>query len=252
MGHEQAFTAADPPVPTDPPEAGPLLMAALNRFAREGFGAPLRVIAADADVSAALIIKRYGTKEGLRAACDGVALEWIRAAKTRNIGVVAGGGLLPTLVGGDEYAPLVGYVMQSVIAGGSLGRSFVEHMIADAEGYLADAVAAGVIRPSRDERARARYLVTSSLGSFLLTMLLEPDTGGRSATDLPGLYRMLASEGTGPMLELYTEGLFTTRRILEDFLLHPGDAPGPADSADRVDTATAPHTDEGKDGEHTP
>ena len=45
--------------------------AALARFAEEGYAASsVRTIAADAGVSPALILHHFGSKEGLRAACD--------------------------------------------------------------------------------------------------------------------------------------------------------------------------------------
>ncbi len=44
--------------------------AAVLRFGREGFGASVRTVAADAGVSPGLVIHHFGSKDGLRAACD--------------------------------------------------------------------------------------------------------------------------------------------------------------------------------------
>src|ERR1700757_2618675 len=56
--------------------------AAVKCFAREGFGASLRTVAAEAGVSAALIVHHFGSKQGLIEACDarvlGVADEKLR------------------------------------------------------------------------------------------------------------------------------------------------------------------------------
>ncbi|MEZ5190886.1 MAG: TetR family transcriptional regulator [Schumannella sp.] len=202
--------------------ADPLVHAAIMRFAREGFGAALRAIAEDAGVSPALLIKRFGSKAGLRETCDDVVLEAIRAIKHENISATATGQLLPTLTSSDEYAPLLGYALQSVLSGGPLGRAFIEHMIDDAHEYTADAVQRGLARPSRDEHARVRYLVLSGVGAFLLTMLLDPP---EDTSDLPGLMRRLQSETGLPMIELFTEGLFTTRQMLDDYLLYVSDPP---------------------------
>src|SRR5690606_9610340 len=54
--------------------------AAVRRFAIDGLAAPLRAIAADADVSPALILHHFGSREGLRAACDEYVIEEIFAA----------------------------------------------------------------------------------------------------------------------------------------------------------------------------
>ncbi|WP_156759866.1 TetR/AcrR family transcriptional regulator [Microbacterium karelineae] len=204
--------------PTADPD--PIVLAAVHRFAREGFSAPLRQVAADAGVSAALIMKRFASKDGLRAACDDYVLAWIRRVKAENMQAAANGQLLASLATTDEYAPLLVYVMHSVMEGGQLGRDFVEHMIADAEVYTAEAVARGVVRPSRDEKARVRFLVMSGLGTFLLSLLLRPvdDT-----SDLAAVSRRLQEDTTLPMLELYTEGMLTSRTVLDEYLAHRED-----------------------------
>lgn len=207
MSREHAFTEVDP-----------IISSAVESFGRHGFGAPLRGIAADAGVSAALIVKRFGSKDGLHAACDEYVREWIRIVKTENIDAVAQGRFLPAIVDDDALLPMFAYIMASVLAGGDVGRQFVEGMIVDAEAYIADAVAQGVAKPSRDEPARARYLVTSSLGSLLLTMLMNGET-----TELTTAFRRLQHEMSPPMVELYTEGLFTDGAFLDDYLRQFGD-----------------------------
>lgn len=202
------------------PGTDPIVHATVLRFAREGFDAPLRGIAADAGVSAALVMKRFGSKEGLREEADALVLEWIRAVKAKNIEAVANGQLLTTLADNDAYAPMLVYVMHSVLDGGKLGREFVEDLIADAERYTADGVERGLIRPSRDEKARVRYLVMSSVGAFLLSLLLRP---ADDASDLPSVNRRLRDESMLPMLELFTEGLLTTPQVLDDYLSQKGD-----------------------------
>ena len=221
---------------TNPLTADPLVRAAIVRFAREGFDAPLRGIAEDAGVSAALLIKRFGSKAGLREACDDAVLEAIRTIKNENIRAAAAGQFIPWLASNDEYAPVLGYGLQSVLRGGPLARAFVEHLIEDAAEYTADAVKRGLARPSRDEQARVRYLMLSGLGALLLTMLLDPDA---DPSDLSGLMRRVQAETALPMLELFTEGLFTTRRMLDDYLLYVSDPPGSEAHGDQP-SASAP------------
>lgn len=228
-----------------PQDLDPLLRAAIGRFSREGFGAPLRAIAADAGVSAALLVKRYGSKEALREAADEAVLEWIRRVKSESIGSAARGTLMLTLPDAQrEASVLLGYIVHAVLDGGALGRHLLEQMVTDAEGYIAEAVAQGLARPSRDERARARYLVQSGLGSLLVSTLLGPSaappTGGtpfagtppagtptgdtRSADgadtgrDVLALLHRLEEETTLPALELYTEGFFTGPAVFEQYL----------------------------------
>ena len=214
-----------------PQDLDPLLRAAIARFSREGFGAPLRAIAADAGVSAALLVKRYGSKEALREAADAAVLEWIRRVKSESNGSAARGTLMLTLPAAQrEASVLLGYMVHAILDGGALGRHLLEQMVADAEGYIAEAVAQGLARPSRDEHARARYLVQSGLGSLLVSTLLGPSLSGAPAAggadtaaqdtgrDILAMLQRLEEETTLPTLELYTEGFFTGPAVFEQYL----------------------------------
>ncbi|HEX5969203.1 MAG TPA: TetR family transcriptional regulator, partial [Intrasporangium sp.] len=52
--------------------------AAIRRFAADGMEAPLRAIAADVGASPALILHHFGSRAGLRGACDQWVLAQIR------------------------------------------------------------------------------------------------------------------------------------------------------------------------------
>lgn len=232
---EAGERAGDPP--TNIPTNDDIVRVAILRFAGEGFDAPLRAIADDAGASAALVMKRFGSKEGLRAACDEAVHAWIREVKQENMEAAAGGQFLDRLQGAEEYAPLLGYCLQSVRAGGELGRAFVEHMIEDADRYTQDAVDRGIILPSVDPRARVRYLVMSSLGSFLLDLMLDPPAPGETLADRS---RTIQADSMMPMLELFSQGLFADRRMLDDYLMQVPDPPG------------TPHPSEGHASRPTP
>lgn len=202
--------------------------AAVARFAHEGFGAGLRVIAEDAGVSAALILHHFGSKGRLRAACDAHVLAMVRDAKQRALG----GGVqdvLLQLAALDEYAPVVAYALRSMQAGGDLARDFVDHFAADAEQYIAEAVASGAMRPSRDEKARARYLTVQGLGALLLDMTLHPPA---DPADVLAMLHGYRDRMMLPAVELFTHGLMTDNRMLDAYLLYVGDPP-PGDDAAR-------------------
>jgi AcrR family transcriptional regulator len=203
--------------------------AAVVRFAREGFGAPVRAIAADAGVSPALVLHHFGSKDGLRAACDEHVLATVRSTKHD---VMTDAAAMSPMSGwfaqAEEFAPALGYALRSLQAGGALARAFVDHMAADAVGYVREAVAAGVLVPSRDEEARARYLVLSSMGALLLSLTLDPP---QDPDDLAGATRRYVDSVALPSLEVYTEGLLTSRRMLDEYLLYVGDPPGDQDAA---------------------
>ncbi|WP_277207348.1 TetR/AcrR family transcriptional regulator [Isoptericola croceus] len=209
--------------------------AAVLRFARSGFGTSVRTIAADAGVSAALVIHHFGSKDALHRACDDYVLRWIMESKRQNMGKATSGQLLQVMAEVDEYAPLLGYAVQSLQAGGQVAREFVQHMIDDAQVYTREAVADGIVKPSVDEDARVRYLVLSSLGTLLLSLTLDPPS---DPEDFGAAVRAFMSEQYLPMIELFTEGFLTDRRMLDDYLLYIGDPPSDgATRADHHDTA---------------
>jgi AcrR family transcriptional regulator len=199
--------------------------AAIARFGRDGFGVGLRAIAHDAGVSAASIVKLFGSKEALRAACDEHVFAIIRDSKRSVVADKAGapGAFLGQLARMAEYRPLITYVLRSLQDGGAGARSFVDHMVADAVDYVRDGVAAGLIVPSRDEEARIRFLIGATLGALLLEVSTAPDP---AALETDEFWERALGQLTPPALELYTEGFLTDRSLLETYLLYIPDPPG--------------------------
>jgi TetR/AcrR family transcriptional regulator, regulator of cefoperazone and chloramphenicol sensitivity len=188
--------------------------AAIRRFGADGFGASVRAIAADAAVSPGLVMHHFGSKEGLRAVCDEHVLRVIREAESDAFASTGPLDLLAHLVGMDQYAPLVGYLVQALLAGGDLAATLLERMTADAVDYLQDAVTAGRIRPSRDPAARAAFLVDVGIGAVLSFVRRHPPVDG----DFRATLRAYAEANSLPALELYTEGLLTDRSTLDALL----------------------------------
>ncbi|MGO1886090.1 MAG: TetR family transcriptional regulator [Citricoccus sp.] len=191
--------------------------AAILRFARDGLEAPLRSIAADAGVSAALIMHHFGSRAGLRLACD----EHVQAAiRDNKSGVVSSPGaptaMLAQLAKIDEYAPLVGYVLRCLQAGGEMTTHLVDGMVADAVEYLREGVREGTVSPSRDPEARARLLTDFSLGSLLLNLPTGEETLDLDA--LPQWFEDYAARILLPALELFTEPLLTDSSLLDAYL----------------------------------
>ena len=188
--------------------------AAVRRFGAEGFGASVRAIAADAGVSPGLVIHHFGSKDALRAACDEHVLRLIREAETDAFTASGPIDLVRELAELDDYAPLVGYLVQAFQTGGDLAAALLTRMTADAEAYLGDAVAAGRMRPSRDPAARAAYLVDVGVGALLSFVRRNPPVDG----DYRPTLRAYAEANSLPALELYTEGLLTDATMLDAYL----------------------------------
>lgn len=201
--------------------------AAIECFSLRGFEASVREISARAGVSPGLVRHHFGTKDQLRAECDEEVLRRYREIKGDGLTMPPSQaiGMLSQL---DEFAPTFVYILRSVRDGGAAGREFVEHMIADALVFSEAAVKSGVLKPSRDPAARARYLVTSSLGGLLVQLTLRPDL---ELADFGTVIAQLTSSVTLPSLELFTEGILVDRTMLDEYLLYVPDPPGVADAS---------------------
>ncbi|MGV9331676.1 TetR family transcriptional regulator [Nocardia sp. NPDC003726] len=189
---------------------------AIEVFGEHGFQVGVRKIAAAAGVSPGLVNHHFGSKDGLRAACDDRVLQLIRDEKVKAITASSvKAGMLDALAEIESYAPLVAYMVRSLQAGGPMAESLFEHMAADAEGYIEKAVEAGTIKPSRDPAARARYLMLLNVGATMLYMQMRQHRDEK--IDYRKAIRELSEELTPPALEFYTQGLLTDSTILDTF-----------------------------------
>lgn len=200
--------------------------AAVRRFGADGFAVPVRAIAAEAGVSAGLVIHHFGSKDALRAECDEHVLQVIRDAQAGSLAAPGPRDILGELATVEEYAPHVGYLVQALLAGGGLAEAFLDHLVSDAEQYLQEAVDAGTLRPSRDPAARARFLVYLGVGALLVHLRRHP--AGREG--LASSVRSYAESMALPALELYTEGLLTDSTWLDQYLGVRPDPPLPGEN----------------------
>lgn len=189
--------------------------AAVVRFGQDGFGVGLRAIAADAGVSPALIVHHFGSKAGLREACDEHVMQTITDAKLDTIGAAGPEQMLAQLAAVDEYAPAADYAVASLTAGGELARRLIDRMTDMTLEFLAAGVEAGTVKESRDPAARARYLTQASLGMLLLAHRMRSESG--DVTNLSSVLADLSADIVAPALELYTEGLLTDDRFLRTY-----------------------------------
>ena len=187
--------------------------AAVEQFGQHGFGVGLRTIAEAAGVSAALVIHHFGSKDGLRKVCDDYVAEEIRSSKSEAMQSNDPATWFAAMAEIESYAPMMAYLVRSMQSGGDLAKMLWHRMIDNAEGYLAEGVRAGTIKPSRDPHARAKYLGITGGGGFLLYLQMH-DT----PTDLRAVLRDYARDMILPALELHTEGLMADRTMYDAFL----------------------------------
>ncbi|GGF91888.1 TetR family transcriptional regulator [Rhodococcoides trifolii] len=186
--------------------------AAIDRYGRDGFTASLRAVASDAGVSGALIVHHFGSKDGLRAACDDHVLALLRETKSSALRSPGNASLLHQLAETDRYAPMTLYIVRSLQGGGRLADVFLKRIVDDTIEYMAIGVETGRIKPSHDPPARAALLARMSLGALVVEATLSDDL---LRTDFPRFLREYTDRWAVPTLELYTDGVFADRTLLE-------------------------------------
>lgn len=188
---------------------------AIELFGRHGFDTELPAIAEAAGVSVPLVIQEFGSKAGLRKACDDYILESIRTTKSEALQSMSPTIWFAQLAQIETYAPMMGYLVHTMLSGGEPGQALMRQMIDNAEEYLEDAVRAGTIKPSRDPKSRAAFLTLSAGGGFLLYLHMHDNP-----TDMAAVLRDYSNDMILPALELYTHGLLTDTRMYDAFLTH--------------------------------
>ncbi len=197
----------------------------------------VRMIAAAADVSPGLVIHHFGSMEELRAACDAHVTAAIRAMKSE---VMAAGPGLDVLgaLRDSEVGWMIKYLSQVLAEDTPAVANLVDDLVADAEGYLEEGVAAGLLRPTPDPRGRAVVLAIWSLGALVLHRHLErllgvdltsPDLGRDPAIATYGLavYDMM---GRGLYTEAFADHVLATFAQISSNAepTSPDPPPGPA------------------------
>ncbi|OBK73787.1 TetR/AcrR family transcriptional regulator [Mycobacterium sp. 1274761.0] len=187
--------------------------AAIDQVGQHGFNVGLRAIAKAAGVSAALVIHHFGSKEGLLKACDDHIAEEIREAKSESLRSADPAAWFAQVAEIESYAPMMSYLVRSMQTGGPLAKAFWQRMIDNAEEYLEEGVRAGTLKPSRDPKARAKFIGINSGGGFLLYLQMHDNP-----TDIRAVLHDYAEDMMLPALELYTNGLMADSSMYEAFV----------------------------------
>lgn len=187
--------------------------AAIELFGSDGFNVGVRAIAEAAGVSAGLVIHHFGSKAGLRKACDEYIAEEIRSEKSQAIRSSDAVSWLAAVAEIESYAPMMAYLVRSMQTGGELSNALWRTMINNVESYLDEGVRAGTIKPSHDPAARAKFMAMAGGGAFLLYVQLH-----ENPTDLRAVLRDYSAEMMLPALEVYTNGLLTDTTMYDAFL----------------------------------
>jgi AcrR family transcriptional regulator len=177
--------------------------AALVLFPRDGFGATtIRSIAADAGVSPGLVVHHFGSKEGLREACDRHVVARFRETK---LAAMQDENLYSPGFAASAYLmaePLLRYFGWALARGHPAADDLFDEMLREAIAISNVAVEKGVINDSPDLETRTALQMAMHLGMTVMHAHLERNLG----------IDMLTAKGiaalTPAMLEIFS-GLFT-------------------------------------------
>lgn len=179
--------------------------AALAVFAREGFHrATVRGIAAEAGVSAALVIHHFGSKDALREACDRHVLATAAGEKQAIIARGFGPDVDTYLADHPEVAAQLAYLARAVTEGGELCDRWFDSLVEHTDAVLAAGAASGTFTPSADPHARTVVLVAQSLATLVFARQIARHFGAADLND-PDAYARLGRA----VLELSTHGLLS-------------------------------------------
>lgn len=178
--------------------------AALALFGRHGVAkTSVRAIAESAGVSPALVIHHFGSKDGLREACDTYVVEDLIAKNRELSGADLNGVMRQWLAEPERFRAAFDYLVRLILDGEEPGLALFAELVAGTEAILAKGESAGTVRRVDDPRTRA--ILVAAFG--MMPLLLERHFGQLLQTD--GLDAAALAKITVPSLDLLTNGLYT-------------------------------------------
>jgi AcrR family transcriptional regulator len=188
--------------------------AAITYFGEHGFRkTTIRAIAAKAEVSPALVIHHFGSKDGLRQACDDHITQLIDAEVAQAASQMAPADMLAMIARRPDYIYVAPYLVTALIEGGDFAEKLFVRLVDDMESYLRAAVETGIARPTEgDERSRAEMVTLFKLGFLVFPQYVVPKSTP------PGSRLLLAADRLAiPAMELFTYGFYATSDYLDAF-----------------------------------
>jgi len=173
--------------------------AAIKLFAERGVdGATIRDIAQEAEVSSGLLRHHFGSKEGLRDACD----EWALSELTKVSGQFTEFRTLDGLT--PRIMLLQRYLIRSTMDGSPTGAAMFDRMIEYGEQWLA-----GTDLKVADPRAFVAVLAVMKMSMFTMRDLMSRALGS-DVTEPATWARMLQAS-----LDLFSQPLITQEQALQ-------------------------------------
>jgi AcrR family transcriptional regulator len=168
MQYMRSVFGTDDRPPQDQTARARIRDAALEQFAEHGFeGTTIRGIAQAAGVSAGLVQHHFGSKEGLRQACDDAVLELVRRkiAATED-GEITNPSFLAALYAAS--APLVRYLARAAVDRSPAAAALLDEIVSGSEVFLTATWPERFPPGSQRTRDAAAVLVAQGAGTIVL------------------------------------------------------------------------------------
>ncbi len=186
---------------------------ALRLFAEHGPDAvTVRQIATAAGVSPALVVHHFGSKDGLRVACDAYAAKAfdavLDAMEGADLGDLLAGGNAGSIAaafaqGFPAGSPLPAYLRRLLLAADPAGAALFGRWYRLSLQLLESMTASGLAKPSADLPVRAAFLLVNDLALILLRNEIATAVGD-DPLSLAGMTRWAAE-----VTAVYRHGAFT-------------------------------------------
>ena len=184
--------------------------AALELFGRQGVPkTSVRAVAEAAGVSPALVIHHFGSKDGLRRACDSYVIDDLMKKNEQLASADLVGTMRRWLAEPETFRPALDYLSRLIIDGAEAGDELFDDVVTSTEAMIAEGAAAGTMNQAADARMQAVLVAAYAM----VPLLLEHHLGralGTNGLDAAALQRM-----TIPTLELLTDGLYSDDTYLK-------------------------------------
>lgn len=196
------------PAPADLTARARIRDSALLLFGRDGYRATsVRDVAADAGVSAGLVIHHFGSKDALRRECDTHVVRMI--AEKAELETKPSASVIQDLLADvDAFRPAIDYLARMLVDDSEEAQQLFDLLFEETRAIYREGVRTGSMNASSDEDPFAMLLLTGGLAPLLLrrhlSRLFEADYLS------PAFLNRLVV----PTLELYTSGLYADDTML--------------------------------------